>query len=371
MKYEIDAKEKGSFDCIVVGGGIAGVSAAVSAARNGAETLLIEKSVNLGGLATNGLVSWYEPLCDGEGHQIIYGLAEELIKLAAKFPFDNLPECWGGKDVSAKKDGRYATLFSPSYFSLALDRFVEENGVRIRFDTLSVQPVMKNGICKGVICQSADGAEFFRAKSVIDATGDASVCDRAGIPTAVGENYMTYVVHMYEAKSYDKLKNGDVCTFRKWEGSGSDLNGNGHPEGMDMLTGVTGDDVTKMMLCGKRRMLEKLEKRERNSFDIMALPSMPQFRTIRRIAGDCDFEAIPGKSYSDSIGKCGDFRPGGKGKVYEIPFGALRNSCVKNIFACGRIISAPAGDPWEVSRVIPVCALTGEAAGIAAANLTL
>ena len=68
-------KEK-EYDIIVVGGGIAGVSAAVSAAREGAKALLIEKSINLGGLATSGLISAYEPLCDGKSQQMIYGIAE-------------------------------------------------------------------------------------------------------------------------------------------------------------------------------------------------------------------------------------------------------------------------------------------------------
>ena len=85
-------ENKKAYDVIVVGGGIAGVSAAVSAARNGASTLLIEKQINLGGLATMGLISWYEPLCDGNGNQVIYGIAEELIKLSVKYGFENLPK---------------------------------------------------------------------------------------------------------------------------------------------------------------------------------------------------------------------------------------------------------------------------------------
>ena len=79
------------YDVIVVGGGIAGIAAAVSSAREGASTLLIEKQINLGGLATTGLINWYEPLCDGEGNKIIGGVAEEMIKLSIKYSFENLP----------------------------------------------------------------------------------------------------------------------------------------------------------------------------------------------------------------------------------------------------------------------------------------
>ena len=368
MKYEIDVKHADDYDCIVVGGGIAGVSAAVSAARSGVKTLLIEKSINLGGLATNGLISWYEPLCDGKGNQVIYGIAEELIKLSIKYCFDNMPKKWGGSGINSAKNERYATFFSPTVFSLALDEFVKNNGVMLRFDTYSTYPVIENGICSGVICESVGGAEFFGAKTVIDATGDASVCHRAGIPTVDGSNYMSYVAQMYEINDADKLKTGDTCGFRKWVSTGSDLLGNGHPEGVRMFSGTSAEDTTEFVGLGKQRLLDKIKKLRRNEFDIMTLPQMPQYRKIRRIVGDCDFEGISGKAYPDSIGKCGDFRPNGIGKIYEIPLGALKNSMVKNIFACGRIISSPDGDAWEVARVIPVCALTGEAAGKAAAK---
>jgi len=110
-------------------------------------------------------------------------------------------------------------------------------------------------------------------------------------------------------------------------------------------------------------VFEKIKNWDKHDYDLMTIPSMPQFRTIRRIVGDCDFEAIHGKTYPDSIGTCGDFRPSGIGNHYQIPAGALYNSNFPNIFAAGRIISAPQGDGWEVARVIPVCALTGEAAG--------
>ena len=74
---------RGSRDVIVVGGGIAGISAALSARRAGAEkVLLIEREYALGGLATLGLVTIYLPLCDGKGTQVSFGIAEELLRLS-------------------------------------------------------------------------------------------------------------------------------------------------------------------------------------------------------------------------------------------------------------------------------------------------
>ena len=87
---KIPVTEREQHEVLVVGGGIAGISAAVSAARAGADVLLLERGVLLGGLATAGLISWYEPLCDGRGNQVIGGIAEELIRLAVACGFDNL-----------------------------------------------------------------------------------------------------------------------------------------------------------------------------------------------------------------------------------------------------------------------------------------
>lgn len=366
--YNTEPIVKGKFDVIVVGGGIAGVSAAVSAARQGLEVLLIEKSINLGGLATSGLISWYEPLCNGLGEQMVFGIAEELIKLCVKYSFDNLPKKWGGDEKNEKRNERYSTQFSPTVFSAVLDEFVLSSGAKLRFDTLATYPVMQNNVCKGVVVESANGREFFEAKFVIDATGDACVMDRAGVPTVLGENYMTYIAHGFEYSDVETLtKDKDICKFRRWINSGSDMLGNGHPKGMRLLKGGSAEDITDYVITGKSRLLSKLKKLDKNSFDIMALPTMPQFRTIRRIVGKTDFNAIDGERFSDSIGTSSDFRPKGIGNRYEIPAGALYNENFPNLIAAGRIISSPQGDGWEVARVIPTCALTGEAAGKMAA----
>ncbi|MBR5152327.1 MAG: FAD-dependent oxidoreductase [Clostridia bacterium] len=359
---------KGSYDVIVIGGGIAGVAASVSAARAGASSLLIEKSCNLGGLATGGLISWYEPLCDGEGTQMIYGIAEELIRLSVKYGFENLPKCWDGDGKNAPRNQRYSTFYSPGVFSAALDGYVLENGVDLRFDTLTTYPVMEGTLCKGVVCESINGREYFQAKVVIDATGDASLMHRAGVPTVSGKNFMTYIAHYCDMELAEQLcKDSDFSAFRKWMNTGSDMFGKGHPEGMDLLTGITAEEITAYMTEGKKSLIQRISQKDKHSFDIMTIPTMPQLRTIRRIVGACDFNAIDGETYPDAIGDCGDFRPDGTGKHYQIPFGALYNENFPNLLAAGRIISSPQGDGWEVARVIPTCALTGEAAGKAAA----
>ena len=192
----VDKREilvRDSYDVVVVGGGIAGVAAAVAASRGGAKTLIIEKTVAFGGLATIGLISWYEPLCDCHGKKMQGGIPEELLKLAIEYGFDTLSDKW--------KDGRtpeigdtecYATFYSPSIFMLALDKFLEDNGVSIRVDSLATFPVMEGNICRGVVVESESGKEFFGAKVVIDATGDAGVMNDAGVPCIVGENFFSF-----------------------------------------------------------------------------------------------------------------------------------------------------------------------------------
>ena len=127
----ITSVKKQGYDIIVVGGGIAGCCAALAAARENKSVLLVEKHINLGGLATIGLISWFEPLCDGEGRKMMGGMAEEMIRLAVCCGYDNLPEIWGGTSGNAQSSDRYSTHFSPTFFSLALDDILRKNGVTI------------------------------------------------------------------------------------------------------------------------------------------------------------------------------------------------------------------------------------------------
>ena len=360
---------KECYDVIVVGGGIAGISAAVSASRHGAKTLLLEKSVMLGGLATAGLISWYEPLCDRKGTKMIGGIAEELIQLAIRFGCNNLPETWWDGINATGSASAYASYFSPTIFAMALDEYLLDNKVDIVLDTLATVPVMKNDICKGIIAEAKEGRVYYSAKCVVDATGDASMFAQAGLPTVTGNNYLTYIAHGYSAESlqrYQDSKNRNLLILRKWVQVGGNLYGEGHPHNVALISGTTAQEITEFVLTGRKMLFEQLKKTNRNSRDISMLPLMPQLRTVRHIVGEQIFKAVDGEYFTDSIGSCGDFRRNKEGKHYHIPYRSLYSRACPNMIAAGRIISA-CDDGWEVSRVIPVCALTGQAAGTAAA----
>lgn len=92
-------------DVLVAGGGIAGVAAAIAAARQGAKVLLLEKQFMLGGLATAGLITIYLPLCDGRGHQVSFGLAEELLRLSIQYGYEaKYPSAWLEKQAEEQPE---------------------------------------------------------------------------------------------------------------------------------------------------------------------------------------------------------------------------------------------------------------------------
>jgi hypothetical protein len=99
--------------------------------------------------------------------------------------------------------------------------------------------------------------------------------------------------------------------------------------------------------------------------ELATLPGMAQFRTTRRLDGDYTLrDEDEGKSFEDSIGLICDFSR--RGPLYEVPLRCLVPAGYPNLITCGRSLSAE-GHAWEVARVIPPAALTGEAAGTAAA----
>jgi hypothetical protein len=105
--------------------------------------------------------------------------------------------------------------------------------------------------------------------------------------------------------------------------------------------------------------------RDKEAQSYLSLPGMAQLRTTRRIAGRYTLSGDDSsRSFADSIGCTGDWRK--RGPIYEIPYRCLTTEGMNNILVAGRCI-ATRGEAWEVCRVIPPAAMTGQAAGSAAA----
>lgn len=97
----------------------------------------------------------------------------------------------------------------------------------------------------------------------------------------------------------------------------------------------------------------------------VTMATIPELRMTRRLVGETDVCARDDHRRCErSVGRFSDWTK--RGPVYELPFGALYHPSVPNLLTAGRCLSA-ADDLWNVTRVIPVCAVSGEAAGTAAA----
>lgn len=359
---------KGRYEVVVAGGGVAGVAAALSAARAGRRVLLIEKSVMLGGLATLGRIDFFVALCNGRGRQIIGGLAEELLRLSIRYGLDTLPAEWVQGAPPPGTTTRYETRFSASIFALALTERICDEGVDLLYDSVVSAPVMKGGHCEGVIVESKSGREFYEAGMVVDATGDADVLHRAGVPTVQGLNYFTYLAHGITLDTCRKAVDaGNIRdAVRTFAGGRASLHGTRHPEGMKRYEGTTAQSVTEYVVANQRQLFDGLKGDNRTSREILALPGMAQFRTTRRIAGDCTVtEADTYRHVDDSVGAICDFER--RDCLYEVPFRCLVRSGFDNLITAGRS-AAGEGYAWDVLRVIPPAILTGQAAGLAAAH---
>ncbi len=367
------------YDVVVVGGGIAGVAAALQAARSGKKTALLEKTVLLGGLATTGLVYIYLPLCDGNGRQLTFGICEELIKLSLKYGPGEIPEGWKtGKDLVEPK--RFRCIFSPAAYMLVLDEVLEEAGVDIWLDTLvcGAETDAQNNLT-GAIVENKSGRGIVHGKRFIDASGDCEIARKAGVPCLDEDNYLSVWALQYNAQcapglapGVQMLATGASSTGKHWMTPEFMARCGLTEENINVGRGINGRKVTDFIMKGRRILREYYKDAyekgtaDRNSLFSLKVPAMAQFRRIFCVDGE--YVLQPGenhKRFEDSIGMVGDWRV--SGPVWEIPYRTLyAKSGVKGLLAAGRCTAA-AGDAWEITRVIPTAAMTGQVAGLAAA----
>ena len=353
---------------LVAGGGYAGVSAALAAARGGADVLLLEREYILGGLGTAGLITIYLPLCDGMGHQVSFGIAEELLRLVVRHGLEGeLPELWfRNASVEQRKNGpRFMVRYNPQICALELERLLLENGVRILYGT-SVCGVAKDGPrISAVIAENKSGRSAIEADCVVDCTGDADICHMAGAPTALfpDKNPM--------AAWYYYLQNGQLhlnslgaCDVTDEEEDPAALQRIG---GSDRVSGVDAWENSRFLQAAHAEMLRDILARRGRGEDCVpvTMATIPQLRMTRRLTGQASVCARDDHLRREtSVGLFSDWTR--RGPAFELPFDTLYHASVPNLLTAGRCISA-ADDLWNATRVIPVCAVSGEAAGTAAA----
>ena len=346
---------------LVVGGGIAGVAAAVAAARNGANTCLIEKEFGLGGLATLGNVIVYLPLCDGMGNQVIKGLGEELLKLSIKDGYDKIPDCWkAGGNKKERIEKRYRVDFNPMSFMLELETLIAKSKIKLYYDTRFCGLVKKQGKIEALIVENKSGRSAITCKAVIDASGDADVCWESGEKTvSLKSNVRAGWFYHFDGK--DVRLN---CFSTTPSPTGDPMPSSGRN-----FAGDDADEVTDFVLETRNLIRQELLrlKKECPAVRPLFMPSIPTFRMTRRLVGEIELQESDDKRhFEDSVGMTGDWRK--NGPVFQIPLRALAAVKTRNLISAGRCMSAAKG-AWDITRVIPTCAVTGEAAGVASAML--
>ena len=365
-----------SYDVVITGAGVAGVAAALAAARYGAKTCLIEKTVYPGGLATSGCVNYYLPLSDSRGNQVTFGLSEELLMASLKYGPGDIPPDWmKGPEPKSKIDSRYGAKFSPMSFVLALDELLREAGVDIWLDTLVCGTQVEAGRLTGIEVENKSGRGLVKGKVFVDSSGDADVAYRAGAPCATELNNLTHWGLAYDLDAARKAvqeKSGSPLLKLLPIGAWDDCSG--HPKGMRKFSGVDGRDVSEFVLTGRKLTLDKYKQEQnkrgtngRKDFFPAFLPAMADFRQTRRIEAILTiYSGNVGKfrHYQDCVGIAADWRGGND--LWEVPYRALLPQKVRGLLSAGRCIGAKL-QAWTVMRVIQAAAMTGEVCGLASA----
>ena len=354
------------YDVAVCGGGFAGISAALAASRQGKSTILFEKEYMLGGLGTAGLVTIYLPLCDGCGRQVSFGIAEELLKLSITYGAeDRYPENWlDNIGNRTEKDKRYEVQYNAQVFAILAEKLLIDSGVDILYGSYVVDTAVEGNKITTLYVQNKSGRTAYPVSSVVDVTGDCDIANFAGAPTATFRQGNVLAAWYYSANENGHfLQAVGAADVPEEERTGSE----GQPLVARRFTGLDGNEISEMVYLSHQATLSNwLKKREtdRNAV-ISTIATIPQIRMTRKIVGEYELSHTELHTYfEDSIGMVSNWKK--RGPVYEVPFGTLYSKKVKNLICAGRCTSVNE-TLWDVMRVIPCCAVTGQAAGIAAA----
>lgn len=359
----------GKYDTVVAGGGFAGVAAALAAARGGNKVLLLERMFVLGGLGTAGLVTIYLPLCDGRGHQVSFGIAEELLKLSMKNGYEcRYPKPWlEGGTVEEKTKTRYQVQYNAAACAILMEKALLEEGVEILYGTTVCDCAVTDGVITHLMVENKSGRSAIKCGNVIDCTGDADICKRSGENTAIfGQGNILAAWYYFCDESGYKLK---MLGFSDIPDDLKNEEQKKNSAEQKRYVGLEGKEISDMVIDSHNSTFNHfLAGRELSNDHMLAtITSIPQIRMTRRIEGAYTMKRVDAnKHFEDSVGMFGNWRKDTVGEIYELPYSILHGNKIRNLATAGRSISVDDA-LWDLTRVIPVCSLSGEAVGTAAA----
>ena len=393
-------------DVLVVGGGPAGVTAAVSAARLGARVVLAERYNHLGGLSTGGLVIWIDRMSGWSGDPLIRGLGEEMLdRLPAESIKGPARADWGSREEAAVAQWapRYsafhgvvtwAPMIDPEMLKLSALNMVTEAGVDLMLHSWVAAPMIEEGKATGAILESKQGRMAIRAQIVVDTTGDGDMFAQAG-EDFEGDVESDDIHHC--ANTASLLGGIDVprwLEFRKSDPDGfREFTRAGREKAAHFILPMVGwrddtvvfmgprfsgfnvlkvDDLTTLELLSRQSIVELHDFFRRhapgfeNAWIMLTAPQLGA-RHSRRLLGR---DIMTGKSTKtgvilpDEIGVSPSLSP--NLPDVSAPYGALLPVKTDNLLVAGRHISTDS-QTHTFMREIPQCWLTGHAAGAAAA----
>jgi hypothetical protein len=414
-------------DVLVVGGGPAGLGAALGAAQAGARVVLAERYGFLGGNATAALVmplmSFHTqrprqpkpgsaallPADHGPGKPVIAGVLRTLLH--------RLVQANGAIPPSLKTG--YVVPFDPEIFKLTALELLDEAGVQFLFHALATEVVTENGVT-GAVFETKSGPIVIRARVIADCTGDGDIAARAGAPYEVGRESdglvqpMTLMFRMadfhraafgaYVKEHPDQWRNvHGLWDLVQQAAANGDLDlaredilffATPHEHEVSVnstrVTKVLGTDVWDLSYAEweSRRQMRQLTaflRRYVPGFDkAYAVQSGINVgvRETRRFLGEYRLSAediLQARKFADVIARStypvDIHNPEGAGTVlervppgeaYDIPLRSLIPQKVDDIIVAGRCISGT-HEAHSSYRVMPVCVATGQAAGVCAA----
>jgi 2-polyprenyl-6-methoxyphenol hydroxylase-like FAD-dependent oxidoreductase len=401
-------------DVLVVGGGPAGVGAALAAARAGAQTLLVEAAGYLGGMWTLGMQT--HATCFHDGKKVIVGgIPREIID---RLHAEGMAEDPVAKLASGSRS--FYAAFDPEAMKCVLDDLLLGSGAQLLFHTQCVGARVEKGAVAGIVTESKSGRQAIRAKVTVDCTGDADVAFLAGAPTLRGREgdarsqpvtltFMLANADLPRAGRWVEENPGEREAREKRARERGELSSPNRVAlgALSVTPGVTyhnvtrvldvdctrAEDLTRAEVVGRKQVREIVAWYRKNipGFEncrLAAIAPSLGLRESRRIVGEYTLTAedvLSAREFPDGIARqnyyidvhspdgaglegcsSGTLRPP-LGSSYEVPYRCLVPKERDALLVAGRCISATR-EALGSARVTVCCAEMGQAAGLAAAQ---